>query len=281
MTQIKDESEEMYSELRTTRNRLVVKSNDLVQKARFQLSTQEQKIILYMISKIKPDEDEFIYQDFNIAEFCRVCGIDGTNGGNYKALKNTIKELSDKSLWVMLESGTETLMRWINKAWINKKSGNIRLRLDDDMKPYLLQLQERFTQYELLYTLAMRSQYSIRLYELLKSYEYKKHVVLDLEELKRLICAENYIRYPDFKRYVLDISMREINDLSDLSVTYEIIKVGRKYGKIEFIMQIKKDMEERLRTWARIDEVINPAQLSLFDRVYGQKYNEPGREGIK
>ena len=267
MSRIKDCSREQRHELTGARSQLVVKSNDLIQKARFQLSLQEQKIILYLISKIKPNDEDFIHQDFSIIDFCRVCGIDYNNGKNYKNVKDTIKVLSDKSVWLLVESGTETLVRWINKAWINKKAGIIKVRLDDDMKPYLLQLQARFTQYELFYTLAMRSQYSIRVYELLKSYEYKRIWIFDIDELKCLLSAEKYNRYPDFKRYVLDISVREINDLSDLNVSYQVIKVGRKFGKLEFVISVKKDIDERVQTWARIEEILNPAQMSLFDNI--------------
>ena len=272
MADIRDVSISDRRGLAEVRNHLVVKSNNLIQKSRFQLSLQEQKIILYLISKIKPDDEDLVHQDFSISEFCKVCGIDYGNGKNYKNVKDTIKTLADKSFWVVVEDGSEVLMRWIQKARINKKSGLIKMRLDDDMKPYLLHLQQRFTQYELFYTLAMRSQYSIRLYEILKSYEYRQSWIFDIEELKRLLSAETYDRFPDFKRKVLDISMREINDLSDLTVSYNIIKVGRKFGKIEFTMKIKKDLEERLRTWARIDEVLNPAQLSLFDKMLGATY---------
>lgn len=267
---IKDETRELEYRMSTIRDYKVVKSNELIQKSRFQLSMQEQKIILYMISKIKPDDEDFIEQDFSIIEFCKVCGIETNSGKNYKNVKDAIKALADKSVWIMLDNGTETLIRWINKAWVNKKSGIIKIRLDDEMKPYLLQLQNNFTSYELLYTLAMKSQYSIRLYEILRSQEYKrKAVIFDIDELKRLLSAENYKRFPDFKRYVLDIALREINNLSDLNVTYEIIKEGRRYAKLEFSIKLKKDMKERLETWARIDEVINPSQMTLFDKVYG------------
>jgi plasmid replication initiation protein len=269
--EIKDQTKEIEMKLSEIRDYKVVKSNDLIQKSRFQLSLQEQKIILYMISKIKPDDEIFMEQEFKIIEFCRVCGIETNSGKNYKNVKDAIKALADKSVWVTLETGSETLVRWINKAWINRKSGVIKIRLDDDMKPYLLQLQERFTSYELLYTLAMKSQYSVRLYELLKSYEWRHRQTFQIEELKRILSAENYTRFPDFKRYVLDISMREINDLSDLTVTYEIVKEGRRYAKLDFSIKLKKDLDERMRTWAKIEEVINPAQMSLFERVHGEK----------
>jgi len=246
------------------RNYKVVKSNDLVQKSRFQLSAQEQKIILYLISKIKPEDDKFETQNLKIGEFCKVCGIN-ICGKNYNDVKDTIKALSDKSIWILLENGEETVIRWIERPFINKRAGTIRVKFDDYMKPYLLQLHEKFTQFELLYTLAMKSQYSIRFYEILKSYEYKHIIVLSIQSLKEQLFATQYVRYPDFKRNVLDRALKEIDELSDLKVSYEIIKEGRTYAKIRFSIQLRYDLNERFAVWKNIEDIIGD----------GRKYISP------
>ena len=246
------------TELTELRSYKIVKANELIQKSRFNLQLQEQKIILYLISKIKPEDMELKEQTFEIRDFCKVCGLDADNGTNYRYIKQTLKDLRDKSIWITLDDGSETTLAWIDKVIMNKYSGAVTIKIDDMMKPYLLHLKERYTQYELLYTLAMKSQYSLRLYELLKSYEYQRTKIFDIENLKILLSAENYKRFPDFKRKVLDISMREINNLSDLTVTYDIIKESRRYAKIEFTMQVKKEIIERAKTWAKIDKVISP-----------------------
>jgi plasmid replication initiation protein len=238
------------------KNYKVVKSNELIQKSRFNLNVQEQKIILYLISKIKPEDLNLKEYNFKITDFCRVCGLSDDSGGNYKYIKDTIKTLSDKSVWIEMGK-TEKLLRWIYTAEISQQSGLIIIRISDDVKPYLLQLKEKFTQYELLYTLAMKSQYSIRLYEILKSYEYRHGQTFRIDELKKKLNAENYERYADFKRKVLDISMREINELSDLTVTYSVQKEGRKFNKINFSIRLKKNIDERLKTWQQIDLKLN------------------------
>lgn len=260
--------------LSEVRDHLVVKRNDLIQKSRHQLDLQEQKIILYMISKIKPSDKDFIEQNFSVAEFCKLCGLDENNGGNYAYIKNTLKTLSDKSIWVTLEDGSETIFRWLNDVTINKRSGFIKLKHDEKLKPYLLDLQENFTRYNLIYTLAMRSQYSTRLYELLKSYQYKKFVVFGIEDLKRLLFAETYTRGNNFKQRVLEIAMKEISKLTDISVTYELIKEGRKFTEVRFDIT-QKDVGGRLSAWARISEVIDkpkkatppPEQMTLSEGV--------------
>lgn len=269
---------EFDRELTELRNYKIVKSNDMIQKSRFNLQTQEQRIILYLISKIQPEDMELKEHSFNIRDFCKVCGLDADNGFNYKQIKKTLKDLRDKSIWITLDDGSEALLSWLDSVIMHPKNGTIKVKISEMIKPYLLHLREKFTQYELLYTLAMKSQYSLRLYELLKSYEFQSKKIFDINELKRLLSAENYVRYPDFKRYVLDIAMREINDLSDLSITYEAIKSGKRYAKIEFTMRLKKDVDERLETWAKIDEVISPKQEPLRDKV--KKTTPPPKEPI-
>ena len=131
---------EKSRELLEARSQSVVKHNDLIQKSRYNLSLQEQKIILYLISKIKPEDEDFKLYEFSIQEFCEVCGIDEKNGKNYSDLKETIKDLTDKSNWAIIQKDgreTETLLRWIEKPYIDKNSGIIKIRLDNDMIPYL------------------------------------------------------------------------------------------------------------------------------------------------
>jgi plasmid replication initiation protein len=254
---MKDQTGELEARISELRNYKVVKSNELIQKSRFRLSLQEQKVILYLISKIKPEDMDLHEHVFEIRDFCKICGLEANSGANYRYIKQTLKELRDRSIWVSLEDGSETTIAWIDKVTINRNSGSVIIKIDDMMKPYLLQLQEKFTSYELLYVLAMKSQYSIRLYELLKSYEYQHRKIFEIQELKRILSADNYNRFQDFKRKVLDISIREINELSDLAVTYEIIKEGRRYTKLDFSIKLKKELNERIKTWAKIEEVIN------------------------
>ena len=54
--------------------RNVVKSNAIIQNARFELSTQEQKIIAYMCSKIDPRKPEDIIF-LSVQEFIKICEV--------------------------------------------------------------------------------------------------------------------------------------------------------------------------------------------------------------
>jgi len=250
-------------EIQEARGYSIVKANDLIQRSRYNLSTQEQKIILYLISKIKPEDDDFHEYEFKIKEFCEICGIDETNGGNYITLKSTIKNLSDKSNWVILKDKKgeewETIIRWVEKARINRKSGIIRIRLDSDLKRYLLQLKEKFTTYSMYFMLAMKSKYSIRLYEILKSYQNLGKCEFEIERLKSILAAETYEFFWNFKDKALNVAVQEINDYSDISISYELEKQGRKFHKIKFVItpKYKKDIDESIKTWKNIEKALN------------------------
>ena len=216
---------------------LVVKANSLIQKSRYKLSLQEQKIILYLISKIMPNDTELKEYKFSIIEFCELCGIDyQQNKQTHAYIKQVIKNLADKSEWIELDE-VETLIRWIAKARITKRSGIITIKLDEDLIPYLLELKKNYTKYQLQNIIPMKSKYGIRLYELLKSYLNLGKVRFSIEELKIRLDSTNYTNLKDFKRRVLEPALKDIEVYSDLTVEPVFIKVKNKCVAIEFILR--------------------------------------------
>jgi plasmid replication initiation protein len=241
----------------------VVKANTLIQNSRFSLTAQQQKIVLYLISKIKPEDDEFTTYKFHLKDFCAVCGINLTNCGGfyYEDLKEQIKKIADKSLWVNLDEQSETLIRWIEKPTIRKDCGIIELKLDNDLKPYLLQLKRNYTEYELIYTLNFKSKYSIRFYELIKSVHYNESApytrIYSIEDLKKIFCIEKdkYKQFQHFKDKVLQVAVKEINEHTDKHIEIEYIKTGKKYTDVKVVITTKPIIE-RINTTLKNNEFL-------------------------
>ena len=253
------------NEYYAAREYMVVKHNDLIQNSRMTLDSIEQKIILYLVSKLKPDDIEFRELVFDMKEFLWFMGKNLKSGGNYNDIKDAMKSLRDRSIWLHQSDGSVTTLAWLDKITIFKNSGKIQVKFDDALKPFLLQLNSNFTKYMLLFTLAMKSKYSMRIYELLKSHEYQTRWTFDLDEFKQQLSCEHYTQISDFKRNVLRKAVEEINDLSDIVIKYTLVKKGNKYTQIEFFIYPKNDTTERFATYARIDSILNPTQISLFD----------------
>ena len=252
------------------RHNTVVKANALIQKSRFSLSLQQQKIVLYLISQIQPKDEDFKLYEFSIQDFCRVCGIDETSGQNYKALKQAVKGIRDKSLWITLPDESESLVSWIEKAKILPKSGKIQVKLDEDMKPFLLQLKSNFTRYELIWTLSFKSKYSIRLYEYIKSIHYRELETyvreIPIDQLKQSMDAEIYERFKDFHTRALKPAVQEINQYSDKILSYELIKQSRTVVAVRFTISTK-DAMERLKLSNQIEQGLGTDQLTLWEQL--------------
>ena len=250
------------------RGRSITKANDLIQRSRFDLSLQQQKVVLYLISHISPYDEDFKIYSFEIREFLKVIGAEIDSGANYSYLKKQIQDIADKSLWIKIENGKETLVRWIERPYIDENSGIIEIKLDALMKPYLLQLKNNYTTYELAYTLLFKSKYSLRLYEIAKSVhfheltEYKRKY--SVEELKIMMGAENNKEYRDFKRNALKKATDEINKYSDKDISFEEIKHGRKVIAIEFTIKTKCAVD-RMKLREEIDIKLGPDQLTFWD----------------
>lgn len=247
-------------EIEERRNAQIRKSNVLIQKSRFDLSVQQQKIVLYLASFIQPYDDDFKLYEFNIQEFCETVGIDETSGKNYYDLKDAIQQISNKSLWIKLPNGRDTLVRWIEKPYIDENSGTIQIRLDRDMKPFLLRLKDNYTCYELIYVLRMKSKYSVRLYELVKSIHYheneKYERIYSVDELKSLLGAENYVEYRDFNSRVIKTAVKEINEFTDKELAIEPLKRGRKVYALKLSMTTKEPLE-RFETIEKLETALN------------------------
>ena len=258
-----------YPELRT---QTVNKANALIQRARYSMPLSQQKIILYLISTIRPTDDDFRVYDLKIQEFCQFCGI-YDSGKNYADLKAALKKVADQSFYVEDEDGTQKLVRWLDMVHIRPRDGTMRLRIHSEMRPYLLHLQQRFTTYEFLWVMRFKSKFSIRLYELLRSYHYDKRKPytrqFDLEELKQQMGAEGYTRWINFRQKCLEPSLSDIEAYSDMTVKWEPVKEGKRIVGITFTMATKPTgAKERLRRDTEKALGIDPDQLTFWNILY-------------
>ena len=116
-------------EIAIQRDYKVVKANEIIQKSRYSLNITELTAFAYIVSKIKSNDNEDTTYTFSVKDYCQVCGIDYKSVGNYRYIKETLKNLRDKSFWMSDEKGRQFTVVWLEKAIIDKRSGKIEVRL--------------------------------------------------------------------------------------------------------------------------------------------------------
>ena len=215
---------------------IVRKSNDLIQNAMYSLTLSQQKLMLHIFAMIKPSDTELPRYEMSIYEFLKLCGVDPHNGSMYKQVKKNIEDIANaKVQWIRL-AGTQkiTMFRWLSSATIDEGTGKIVLTLDQSLKPHLIQLKEFYTTMNITYTLPMKSQYSIKIYELCKSYqnlylEKKKKgepLVWSIETLKKQVDC-NASNWAHVRRTVLDKAKSEVNGKTDILFDYAVYEKDR------------------------------------------------------
>jgi plasmid replication initiation protein len=239
---------------------VIFQHNNLVE-ARYSLTLQEKRLILWLISKIRPEEEGFKKHELSVQEFMNLLELKGNS--NYKELQKVTLGLMKKVLVIKRpEERTLTQVNWINYAHYEEGTGKIQLAFSDVMKPFLLHLKGQFTAIEVTDLMQFKSIHAIRIYELLKQYESIVERVLGIEEIKQCCGVENKFKnYPDFERYLLLIAQKEINNKSDLHFKFERIKKGRKIVSIKFIISKNRDYELRKNPDAQPQKIIRKPAL--------------------
>ena len=138
--------------------------------------------------------------------------------------------------------------------------GVVDMYLHSDLKPYILDIKERYTKYFFKSITGLNSMYSMRIYELLKQYEFRKSRSFELEEFRFLlnITEGKYSKYTDFKKRVILSSQKELKEKTDISFSFEEIRERRRVVRLEF-----KIISQHTQTQEPIQTVSNSSQNSL------------------
>ena len=233
-----------YEKTSKDRNAIVVKSNDMIENIRFDLSVTEQKILLFAISQLKRDMVHFPDLQISISDFLKVTGA-SASGQAYSLVKQSIKNLRDKSWWIN-DGEKSTLFSWVDYAEIKEHSGEIKIHFSSSLEPYLLEQRENFTQYALIDILNLNSKYSIKFFEICRMNLFRHSFTLSLYQFKKLlnINGDKYKDFYELRRNVLNVAIKEINELTSLNVEVTPIKTGKRITELYFEVNEKNDYAE-------------------------------------
>ena len=92
----------------------------------------------------------------------------------------------------------------------------------------------------------MKSKYSIRMYELMRSYAFLGECELSVKELKEYLNAPNYSKFADFRIQIIERSLEEINEYSDIYVEFVPMRQGRSIQRLKFDIKIKNSKDHLL-----------------------------------
>ncbi|OOQ10505.1 replication initiation protein [Helicobacter pylori] len=255
---------------------LVTQDNRLIYAKYGDTTANELKFFYYIISKLNSISDKgFEACEIPINEIL-VETLEHENiDANYTYIKKLCESLSkryllDETLSIDSETNKE-IERFISMPLFRfleytKGQATIKYQLNDCLKPYLLGLRKNFTQIPLQHILPIKSGYAIRIYQMLLSElkQNRNEVVMNLIYLQDVLCVpKSLYAWIDFKRNVLEPSLKEINATTDIIADYRPLKERQKIVKLEFQLcykdlQRRKDQAKNKETQRIQTEIIEP-----------------------
>lgn len=226
------------------KNDLIVKSNRLIE-ASYRLTLVEQRMILAAIVEARESQTGLAdsHVSLEARRFCELFGM--RQDSVYGQLKEALDTLYQRSVTIEDVDPVSGKPRVSSFRWISSKSyisgaGTVQLRFSQEVVPYITRLEREFTSYRLERIGAMSSPNAIRVYELLLQYAKLGERTLETEELKRLLGLEGkYTKFSMFQKSVIDPSVDQINEFSDIQVSWKPRKTGRKFSHLVFSISYK------------------------------------------
>lgn len=226
-------------------NELVVKSNKLIE-ASYRLTLTEQRLILLAIvyaRKTGLGLSEKNLLTISASDYAAQFGADEKSA--YAQIEQAAKTLFSRFV-VINDHHPETGkprssdVRWVQKTSYISGAGLVQLKFSDDVIPLVTRLETEFTSYKLVVVSKLSSAYAIRLYELLIQWGSIGNREIEINWLKHTFQIDGeYQRLERLKSRVIDVAIKQINEHSDLTVSYSQRKSGRTVTHLIFKFEPK------------------------------------------
>lgn len=253
---------------------LIVKDNALVE-ASHKLGEVEQRLILLAILKAREVGDTveqlrgkelIIHAD----DYSKTFGISQQMA--YHALKKAVIGLY-RAEWgykYINDKGNKVVRyeRFTQSAQYVEREGLVSFKFADAIIPMLVELERRFTSYEIEQVAQLSSQYAMRLYEFFMRHLDKKtgtgwlDISLDDLRFRFGLLPNEYKTMSNFKAYVLDFALKQINENTDLSATYTQKKQGRTIVGFKFEFKQRANVKPK-KTKENTER--DPNTVDIFD----------------
>ena len=234
------------------KNSLVVKDNVLIN-ASYNLELTEQRLMLLAIINAR-EMGQGITSDSKLeiraSDYAKHFNV--SIDASYKALKDAVNNLFNRQFSYIAEykrTGKTGIVRsrWVSRVFYVDELAILEITFAPDVVPLITRLEQHFTSYQLEQVTHLSSKYAIRLYELLIAWRnVGKTPQLTLAEFRAKIGVEDieYVAMNDFKKRVLEPSIAQINQHTDITVSYEQHKAGRVITGFSFTFTQKKQAKD-------------------------------------
>ena len=234
------------------KNGLVVKDNALIN-ASYNLELTEQRLIMLAIMNARESGHGITADsklEIHASDYAKLFNV--SIDASYKALREAVNNLFNRQFSYTAEykkTGKVGIVRsrWVSRIFYVDDLALLEITFAPDVVPLITRLEEHFTSYQAKQVAHLTSKYATRLYELLISWrEVGKVPQIEIGEFRNRLglLDDEYTAMHNFKKRVLEPSIQQINEHTDITVTYEQHKKGRTITGFSFRFKQKQQAKK-------------------------------------
>ena len=221
-----------------------VRQHNAITNARYEYSEMQLDIFLYLLSSLRKDQPDGVYE-ISVGEMSKLTG----KKYNYQQLRLATEGMGSRMFEIPNETDKKGRQVW-RQMWMFDRvdyihgTGIIEIEFTRTIQPYLFDLKANFTSFQLYSALRLSSKHAKRIYTLCSQWKDKGQTPeYVIEEFKRTIGLINdkgdmeYAEITMFKKFVLDIAVKQINEHTDLEIGYTLKKRGRSFQNVTFTVK--------------------------------------------
>lgn len=221
-----------------------VKKSNAICRARWSPeNVYEPRIVSLLASQIRPEDVDFKEYEIPVADLF----ANSYGGDNYKKLKSTVENLMSKTITILEENNSYKVFPLFSGGEYDSETNILKISINSRIKHHFLDLQTKYTQYNLMEFLTLSSTYSQRLFEYLKSWEDCESTQIAVDELHKILGTLETARknFAEFKRRILEPALKEINKKTSLEYSWKPIKFKNKVAQVLFINSTPKKESQK------------------------------------
>lgn len=248
-------------------DRKIVRQSHSLNFSKFSLSALSIDILFLFFAQIAKEDEEFKEFKITFRELEKKL--------NKRIDKDYIDKVCEELLTNPLRIQEEkSVLRcnFVSSARYSKEESWLQLKVSDDLKEHLLKVEKNYVLSNYLSISKLKGSYTKRIYSILSQFKKTGFYKVDVEKLMYILDLENkYQKYGDFKRRILNSSMKEINEKSDIEFSFKEITENLKVVRLEFFIKTKKSLVDDSHDF--VDE------YNQLISKYDKKAKEKGCEG--
>lgn len=234
-----------------------------ISRAAHKMPVMLRRLVYLAMAQVRPGDNQFMEIEMKIGDIARALDM-GDRGIIYERIRNCVIDGLKQVIEIRLPNGGWKAYQWLSMAVYNPDEDTLLIRLHDELRPYVLEVQKAFKSIAIRDIARLQGRYSLRIFELVISrmdqankdgYWFYEISIAEIRTIFK-IGPNEYTRTEALRRRTIDEPIQEINSSGlGLNIRPEYMRRGRNLFAVRLhCVHVERDAPQPVRMATSQDE---------------------------